>query len=412
MKYKGIIGLFYCCLFNLITPISLFAQGQVQYPLNTITTAVPFLRFNPDVISWGKGGLGVTSTSFYPEAGIYHNPALLATGRKYIAAKLPFMPQNYRVLDQTYNYAGLVWGITPKHALAIDFTYFTGGTVTFTDNNGNNIGQFKPKEFALSAKYGVAVGRTINLGLGMKYIYSDLTNGYGITGVGSSVAADIGFNYRDTASIYSTGKLQWNIGMTLQNIGTKISYSKTTTQKDFIPQNLKLGLMVTLLQKAGTKSYFAFDLGYEINKLLVPSPPIYKKDNNGTILRDSNGNRIIEKGKNPNVGIFTAMIQSFYDAPNGSTEEWQEVNHLVGFETRQVFNNQFYWALRSGYFYEANSKGGLQFATLGLGGGFWGFSINGLYLINTSPFARFTKPFGFQIGYTCNLGAKRMFFKE
>ncbi len=418
MKNKILKTTFYILLTScfVINTIRIFAQGQTTYQLKTITTAVPFLLFNPDAVSMGKGGLGVTSTSIYSEIALNHNPALLANGRKYLSGFLSYVPFNYNAVpDQNYSHLGILWGIAPKHAVAMEFTYFSQGAITFTDNTGTNIGQYKPKEFIFSAKYGVSVGRTINLGLGLKYINSNLTGGYSVGGTGSvgkSFAADIGFNYRDTVQIYSSGKLQWNLGMAIQNIGNKISYKNTKLQGEFLPQNLKLGFMVTLRQKVGTKSYFAFDLGYEINKLLVPSPPIYATDAYGNILEDPQGNKIIAKGKNPNVDIMTAMVQSFYDAPNGSKEEWQEVNHLLGFETRQVFSNQFYWAIRSGYFYESANKGGRQFATFGLGGGFWGFSLNGYYLVPSNSISRLPNLFGFQLGYTCNLSAKRKFFRE
>ena len=196
MKLKSLTTIYYTCLtcFAASNTTSLFAQWQTQYQLNTIITAVPFLLFNPDAVSMGKGGLGVTSTSFYPEVGLYHNPALLAKGRKYASGFLSYVPFNRSLVpDQNYIHLGAVWGITPKHAIAIEFTNYSQGDITFTDNTGNNIGQYRPNEFALSTKYGIAVGRTINLGLGIKYINSSLTGTYILRGtgaVGRTVAAD------------------------------------------------------------------------------------------------------------------------------------------------------------------------------------------------------------------------------
>ena len=59
-------------------------------------------------------------------------------------------------------------------------------------------------------------------------------------------------------------------------------------------------------------------------------------------------------------GIF----QSFYDAPNGFTEEMQEINISAGAEW--VYNKFLY--VRGGFFYENPKKGGRQYMTFG--GGF------------------------------------------
>ena len=52
---------------------------------------------------------------------------------------------------------------------------------------------------------------------------------------------------------------------------------------------------------------FAFD----INKLLVPTPPIY--DSLATVPGPEN----IISGKDPNVGVLQGILQSFSDAPGG-----------------------------------------------------------------------------------------------
>ena len=56
-------------------------------------------------------------------------------------------------------------------------------------------------------------------------------------------------------------------------MGNKISYSSGTLRRDFLPTNLKLGLTYTM----EFDPYNRLMLGAEINKLLVPTPPIYEK---------------------------------------------------------------------------------------------------------------------------------------
>jgi len=108
-----------------------------------------------------------------------------------------------------------------------------------------------------------------------------------------------------------------------------------------------LGIANTLNIDDLNQITFAFD----INKLLVPTPPI----------RDVNGNII--KGKNDDVSVPTGIFGSFSDAPGGFSEEFKEITFSPGFE--YIYDQQF--AIRAGYFYENPSKGGRQYLTLGLG---------------------------------------------
>ena len=67
--------------------------------------------------------------------------------------------------------------------------------------------------------------------------------------------------------------------------------------------------------------------------------------------------------EDPNVAVVSGMIQSFYDAPGGSEEELREINYSTGLE--YWYNEQF--ALRTGYFFEHDTKGGRKFYTFGAG---------------------------------------------
>ena len=89
----------------------------------------------------------------------------------------------------------------------------------------------------------------------------------------------------------------------------------------------------------------------------LPIPPIYGTeisyiDENGDGQYDEGDeitgrieNNSIYKGKDPNVAFFKGMFQSFGDAPNGISEELQEVTWALGAEYwfRDVF------AFRMGY---------------------------------------------------------------
>jgi hypothetical protein len=135
--------------------------------------------------------------------------------------------------------------------------------------------------------------------------------------------------------------------------------------------NLRLGTSGTI----ELDNFNKLSLAVDFNKLLVPTPPVY------------NNNMEIEKGKDPNVSVPVAIFQSFYDAPNGFREEMREITSSIGLE--YWYNNQF--ALRTGYFYENESKGNRKYFTAGAGFRLKGFTIDFSYLMPTvsnHPLAR------------------------
>ena len=104
----------------------------------------------------------------------------------------------------------------------------------------------------------------------------------------------------------------------------------------------------------------------------------------------------IISGMDPNVGVATGIVQSFYDAPGIVTfdsegeasvlegsrlkEELREVNLGAGLE----YNFADVFAFRTGYFFEHFSKGNRQFITLGAGVKYTVFTVDLSYLISTT----------------------------
>src|SRR5690606_2162857 len=106
-----------------------------------------------------------------------------------------------------------------------------------------------------------------------------------------------------------------------------------------------------------------FDL--DLNKLLVPTTPIYARDEFGNLIVDNNGNLVIAPngGKDPDRPLISGILGSFSDAPGGFSEEMQELMVSLGIE--YSYDDKF--ALRTGYFYENKNKGGRNYFTLGVG---------------------------------------------
>jgi hypothetical protein len=213
------------------------------------------------------------------------------------------------------------------------------------------------------------------MSVGLRYIYSNLTGGIYVAGAqtkaGQSVATDVDFFY-STETQWFKIPVDVAFGAAFTNIGAKISYTENY-ERAFLPQNLRLGPSFKFKLDDMNTMLFTVDL----QKLLVPTPPIYLKDSTNQNVVDDNGNLIIEKGKDPNRSIVNAIFTSFYDAPDGFKEEFHEINCSVGLE--YWYANQF--ALRTGFFYEHPTKGNRKFFTLGAGLKYNVFGLDFSYLI-------------------------------
>ena len=348
--------------------------------LRTISTAVPIIATSPDARAGGMGDVGVAST---PDGNsIYWNPAKLAfLDRGTNILSLSYTPWlNELVNDIDLAHLSYTFKNDKMQAFSVAMRYFSLGEIQFTDRDNNPTGIGQPYEFTLNGAYARKLSDQFSMAVGLRYIFSDMQNGVNQAGLeskaGQSFAADIGMYYESDDFRLEDGMTQsFAVGMNIQNVGGKISYGNDA-DADFIPTNLRLGGAYHLnIDKYNTISFYA-----DANKLLVPTPEVVEEDD-----QDINGNGITgEALGNEDVGAFEGIFQSFTDAPGGAREEFEEINFNVGAE--YWYDNQF--ALRGGYQYEDDQKGGRQYFTLGLGIAYNVFGLDMAYLIPASPTVR------------------------
>ena len=354
--------------FNAISQQNVSGSDEIgRNNLNTITTAVPFLLISPDSRAGGMGDVGVATS---PDANSLHwNPAKYSFIDQEVGFAVSYVPWLRNLVpDINLSYISGYKKLNKNEVVAMELRYFTLGDITFTDVIGNNLGQYKPSEFALGSSYSRKLSDQFSLAISARYIYSNLTGGQSAGGIatnaGQSIAADVAGYYVKDIRI-AKKDMELAFGANISNIGNKISYTETST-RDFIPINLRLGTALNADLDDYNKISFAFDL----NKLLVPTPPIYNDSINDQI----------DFGKDPNVSVVSGIFQSFGDAPGGFNEEMREINFSVG--TEYWYDNQF--AIRAGYFNEHNTKGGRKFFTFGSGVKYNVFALDFSYLINAS----------------------------
>jgi hypothetical protein len=362
------------------------AQNQLEIDdltggLNTITTAVPFLMITPDSRSGSMGDVGAATS---PDASsMSTNPAKYSFINDDLGFSISYVPWlRALVPDINLSYISGYKKLNQNDAVAFELRYFSLGDITFTDILGNTLGQFNPNELALGGSYSRKLSDLFSLSLATRYIYSNLTGGQMAgdiqTNAGKSFAADVAGYYTNKIRFFKKDS-DLSFGFNISNIGNKISYTNVG-ERDFIPINLKLGSSINI----NFDDYNSMSYSFDINKLLVPTPPLYNSENE------------VIAGKDPNVSVVSGIFQSFSDAPDGFSEELREIN--LSFGTEYWYAQQF--ALRGGYFYEHDTKGGRKFFTFGAGVKYNVFALDFSYLINASRAINGTNPLANTMRFT------------
>lgn len=371
---KGLRLIFSACL---LLPV-LALQGQIsadcengrnpitgEYCLNSISTAVPFLRIVPDARS---GALGDAGIAISPDANAMHfNASKLVFAEQDLSISATYTPW-LRALGLNDVYMAYLSGykkIDDLQAVGVGLRYFSLGSIQFTDIDGNPLNIGNPYEFEVQAAYSRKLGDKISASVGAKFIFSDLASGQQVEGetiqAGAAGAADIGFTYQSPVEMGETSS-NLRLGLALTNIGSKITYTNSI-YRDFLPANLGLGAA----WEFELDKYNTFTLITDINKLLAPTPDPADDDNNG--VPDYR-----EKS------VISGIMGSFSDAPGGINEEFRELMYSFGVE--YWYDQQF--AVRAGYFSEHQSKGNRKFLTVGLGLKYNIFGLNLSYLVPTT----------------------------
>jgi hypothetical protein len=378
---------------------------------NVITTAVPFLTISPDSRS---GAMGDAGAGISPDANAQHwNASKLAFAENEFEISLSYSPWLRNLVnDMNLAYLSGYYKLNKKSAVGFSLRYFSMGSITFTNDVGQTIRDFKPNEFAIDASYSLQFSNRMSGGITARYINSNLTGGLNVGGAdskpGQAFAVDVSTFYNNNEIEIGDYEGIFGLGLVISNIGNKMAYTNTK-DRDFIPINLRLGPSFGLKFDKTNRLTAAVDF----NKLMVPSQPVY-----GNV---SQGEPEFLAGQNPNVGVATGMFQSFSDAPgdperdetntpilnpdgtyqvkSGSVtrEEFREIT--IGGGLEYSYASQFF--VRAGYFHEHATKGNRKFVTLGFGVAYSVFAIDFSYILavnRQNPLAN-TLRFGLRLNF-------------
>lgn len=353
-----------------------YAQNQIlgqSLNPNVITTAVPFVSISPDARGGAMGDCGVAS-----EADVYsmhYNPAKYSFLKQNMSVGLGYSPWLRNLVpDMNLAYLAFATKLDSESALAATLRYFSCGEITFRDNDGNSQGDYKPNEWALDVAYSRMLTEYLSGAVAGRFIYSNLTQGQGEgSTVGWSVAADVAVYYKRPVEWFRDMDADFSWGVSINNIGSKVSYNNTSVEKDFIPTTLRFGPSLRM----DIDEYNSLAFMVDVTKLLVPTHPTYRNDS-------------IIYGMSDDVSVPVGMIQSFYDAPGYSFNDQGErvgkgpfyeelCEYNIGVGAEYWYNNVF--AVRAGYFNETALKGNRKYVTLGAALKYNVFGLDISYLV-------------------------------
>ena len=301
---------------------AVLAQDK-QNLFNPVNTAATFMAIAPDARGGSMGDIGAaTEADVYSQ---YWNPAKYPFNVARAGVGVSYTPW-LRKLVNDINLANVsgFYRIGNYSAVHASLRYFSLGEVYLSTMEDMTI---KPYEMAFDAGYSRMLSENFSMAVNLRFILSDIKYDYQEeSSAAKAFAADIAL-YRLGYFMVGNRECSLGWGINISNIGSKLSYG--SDYAEFIPTNLRIGLNFTV----PFNEYNKFSFGVDMNKLLVPTPPMQEE---GELPEDFQAR--LQKDyydQSPIGGIF----KSFGDAPGGFKEEMQEIQWSFGAE--YTYNDRF-----------------------------------------------------------------------
>ena len=246
--------------------------------------------------------------------------------------------------DLFYDFASFVYPVQDIGTFGINVTFLNLGEQIHTDETGTQLGTFNSNEYSIAATYGTKLTEEWAVGLGLRYIRSNLSS----VSVGAEQGDGIGNAFAfDVATMYTLPfHPKLTLGFNLSNMGPKITYVDAA-QADPLPTNLKVGFAYNVVES-------------EYNKL--------------TVVGDLNKMMVTRNADGSTDPFYQALITSPWVIEEQTTEKNDQGEEVIT-KTEKMFNGTLsggleYWysgifALRAGYYYD--QPGEVEFFSFGGG---------------------------------------------
>ncbi|MFT3823349.1 MAG: type IX secretion system outer membrane channel protein PorV [Chitinophagaceae bacterium] len=340
MFHKYVAAIAFCSLAGMAN-----AQNTT---LKITNAAVPALQISPDAKAGGMGDVAIGTDA---DAGsMLYNFSKIVFARKASGVAATYTPWMKEIADDmSFTALSGYHQLSEQEAIGGAVRYFSLGNVDLLDYNGNKVQTNHPNEYTIDFGYARKLSDQIGIGIQLRYISSGLLNG-AADGVnykrGNAVAGDISLFYnglRDSAK-------GWTAGISVTNLGNKISYSGNGSEKGFLPASLNAGFAY----RETWEQDHHFLLGVDVNKSLVPAMP----DNNE------------ELPAYYDKSVVNSWFSSF------GNNAWQ-------FGAGAEYNYKELLYLRAGYRSQSFTEGHWQYLTAGLGLRLNDIALNFSYIIPT-----------------------------
>jgi len=323
--------------------------------------AVVFLQIEPDSRAAGMGNSGVALAD--NASAVFWNPAGLASQR---GAEISLTHSNWLpslISDLFYEYLVGKYHVEGVGTFGGHVTFLNLGEQEWRDDQNVLLGTFRSYDLAVGVSAARNITDNLALGLGTRFIYSNLSGGVSIddtqTKAGMSLGVDLGALYTFNPIQAGGAQLTPSLGLNLANMGPKIGYTvgdcdgvddqgNALRCGDPIPTNLRFGGALRADLDEFNRVNFAVDFG----KTLVDFDERGSRDFYQAIFSSW---RPIDVCRSP--------------APGGGCADFEEVGVLrqitVGTGLEYWYNQLF--AIRTGFFYEDPYNGNRKFVTFGAG---------------------------------------------
>ena len=355
------------------------ASAQTTTPINIVTTSVPFLNISPDARSGAMGNVGIATS---PDASAtYWNNAKTAFSQSKGQLGFTYTPWLADIASDVYLLSLSGYNkVNDNSAITYGVRYFNLGSIQMTQDGYTDLGTSNPREFSVEAGYSIKASDKFSVGVTARYINSSLGKGNLNSSSDAGTVYKVGQAVAFDASAFYNGLNEkgqgFTAGLTLSNLGTKISYTTNAYAKMFIPANLGIGGVYHFVLDEDNK----LNLGLDLNHLMVPKAP------------------------NPDSEDSAAAWASYYNT--GVVSSWgksfSNSAYSASFGVEYSYIDEFFG--RVGYHYETNSFGDRNYFTAGVGIKYSMFEFNFAYLaptgsgINRNPLSntlRFSLNFDF-----------------
>lgn len=343
-------------------------KGQ-ETDRNPIVTGAPILSIGSDARIGGMGDAGIASVpDVYSQQWNLSKYAFIESKG---GVGFTYTPWLDKVADDMalMNLVGFYKLGDGNQAISASLKYFKIGDMgtIYSDDFSSHYGAGSPYEMSFDFGYSRKLSDSFSLGVALRYTRIDYTTLDDEIDASNIISADIGVYHERYINIGDHETLLSIAGNISNLTGSKVKLS-SNGYSSFIPTNLGVG--ASILYPLADKSSFTFSL--DLNKLLVPTPPVMKKDESV----DDYSRRLDDYS---NTSAFKGVFKSFSDAPGGFSEEMKEIMISTGAE----FNFKKLVMLRAGYSYQNKYKGNKSYFTFGAGVCYKMFQLDASYLLGS-----------------------------